>query len=917
MEFRVLNEKLGASTHGNPIMLPKGTVKIAENWKCTRDNIYTKVRGRVTYGSGLPSQDFSQLLGYRDRLFTVMANNTLYYDSDAAGTFSQVAGTYAAPESGYKVDSVSSGGNLLLTTAAGIQKLDQLGGTIKGAGIPKGLTFDLRIIDTVNWFTTGNTVAYRHVWSLEDNNTNVVFGAPSERQEASHSAGADRAVELRIIIPNEVTTSYTLHVYRSSQVAGTPPEDLQLVYQANPTSAEITAGILEFDDILPDGFRGSNLYTNTTQEGIAFANERPPLANLITTFKNFTFYANTESLQRLYTALISTVNLSAASSTVTFDDGSNTIIMGFVAENLGVTITGAADNGSGLVRITSVGHGFLDNEYVRIYDVVGTVEANGIWKITLVDVDNFDLDGSAFAIAYTSGGTADIYEDYGTTDDGPRAILHSGGAVSQNIANTAKSIVRCLNLIATNTYWYGYYASGANDPAGKMEFTTQTLGDAAFYLTADTIGAGNTGAAFSPSMSLDGQTDYVSTNDDFQNALMWSKENEGEAVPLVNIDRVGSATDPIIGLVGLRDSLFIIKEKDGVYRLTGETPTSFNIDEFDGTVECKQKNSIAKGENAVYMYSTDGYVRISDVGVEVISREKEKDFLKPVQASGFTTAGYGWYYDDEKAYKVATYEDQDSTSNDILNEYNTFTNAWTNRRYGVYTNDSHVGMGIVVNGLEYTTPLTGNGLLIERKDIATTDYSLPDISNTIVDIDTTNKQITLGTAITIHQDALLIQGSTIRFITAVGTTAVYTVSSTTGLDTTTAVTIKLGIYSRLKYQLIHGGYPEYVKLYDNTSLYFDDDETSTSKIYVTTTTDSDKTGVVTTIDETANSVWEGDWGGGWGDAPITDKALTIVPEEHARGTHLYLDIVHAMPRERVDLAGYSQLFEIIDKRYET
>jgi hypothetical protein len=70
------------------------------------------------------------------------------------------------------------------------------------------------------------------------------------------------------------------------------------------------------------------------------------------------------------------------------------------------TITGAANNGAGLIRITAVAHGFSTGNNVGIEAVVGTTEANGSWTITVIGVDTFDLVGSTFANAYVSGGTA-------------------------------------------------------------------------------------------------------------------------------------------------------------------------------------------------------------------------------------------------------------------------------------------------------------------------------------------------------------------------------------------------------------------------------------------------------------------------------------------------------------------------------
>src|SRR5688572_14318061 len=54
-------------------------------------------------------------------------------------------------------------------------------------------------------------------------------------------------------------------------------------------------------------------------------------------------------------------------------------------------ITGVADNGAGLVRITATAHGFITGDFVTIAEVMGTTEANGQWTVTLVDANNFDL----------------------------------------------------------------------------------------------------------------------------------------------------------------------------------------------------------------------------------------------------------------------------------------------------------------------------------------------------------------------------------------------------------------------------------------------------------------------------------------------------------------------------------------------
>jgi hypothetical protein len=70
------------------------------------------------------------------------------------------------------------------------------------------------------------------------------------------------------------------------------------------------------------------------------------------------------------------------------------------------TITGAANNGSGLIRITATGHTFATGDKIAVYGVGGTTEANGAWTITVITANTFDLQGSTFSNAYTSGGIA-------------------------------------------------------------------------------------------------------------------------------------------------------------------------------------------------------------------------------------------------------------------------------------------------------------------------------------------------------------------------------------------------------------------------------------------------------------------------------------------------------------------------------
>jgi pectate lyase len=76
------------------------------------------------------------------------------------------------------------------------------------------------------------------------------------------------------------------------------------------------------------------------------------------------------------------------------------------------SITGAADNGSGLIRITSAGHGFSTSDVVNVVEVMGTTEAQGKWTITVISSSTFDLQGSTFSNTYVSGGYVGLAADH-------------------------------------------------------------------------------------------------------------------------------------------------------------------------------------------------------------------------------------------------------------------------------------------------------------------------------------------------------------------------------------------------------------------------------------------------------------------------------------------------------------------------
>jgi hypothetical protein len=80
------------------------------------------------------------------------------------------------------------------------------------------------------------------------------------------------------------------------------------------------------------------------------------------------------------------------------------------------TVTGCANNGSGLIRVTSTAHGLQTGDAVTISGIGGTTEANASWpQVTVINANTYDLVGSSFSHTFTSNGTAVVTGLYYTS----------------------------------------------------------------------------------------------------------------------------------------------------------------------------------------------------------------------------------------------------------------------------------------------------------------------------------------------------------------------------------------------------------------------------------------------------------------------------------------------------------------------
>lgn len=361
-------------------------------------------------------------------------------------------------------------------------------------------------------------------------------------------------VILEFTIPDDVTTSHFYQIYRSSivQATGTtvlsdltPSDELQLVYEAFPTSADLSAQRVIVEDVTPDQFRGANLYTNAgTGEGILQANDVPPFAVDINRFKNYTFYANTRTRHRFSLNMLGVQQLLDAytggvTPTITIANGSGFETFKFVTgvqEETDIDVVGEAGINPGEYFTLNSANDI--REYYFWYRVNGTGSDPAVAGKTGVVIDILTGDADTVVATKTRDAINAVNIDFSATaagdivsvtniDEGPctdatagttafvvsvtqqgqgedaannEVLLSQLPSVARAVDATARSLVSVINQSTASIY--AYYLSGATDVPGKMLFESKELEttENPFYVLANSE---STGTSFNPILTPD------------------------------------------------------------------------------------------------------------------------------------------------------------------------------------------------------------------------------------------------------------------------------------------------------------------------------------------------------------------------------------------------------------------------------
>ena len=399
-----------------------------------------------------------------------------------------------------------------------------------------------------------------------------------------------------------------------------------------------------------------------------------------------------------------------------------------------------------------------------------------------------------------------------------------------------------------------------------------------------------------------------SDNSAQQNRVAISKQGQVEAVPTLNFVDIGSANFPIQRVIALRDGIFFFKI-DGIYRLSGETISSFTVTLIDNTTALRCAESAVAFNNQIFCFTDQGIAAVSDGGVEIKSVPIESTLLQlsSSQFTNFSTASFGVAYESARQYMFFTVTEEADTYATQAFVFSSLTNTWTR-----WVMDRTCGIvGTSVNKLFMSEPATGQ-ILIERKDYNNDDFADKQYTIDIASVDSAT-QMTLTSTTNLLAGMTIVQGDRQTLITLI-VSLVVTVTSVPGFTTGAGVAYQ-PILNKIKYSPIDCENPGVLKQFCEVSMLFKNAAFESIDVnFATNVAATTKT--VTVINNSNYGFGQENWGEfGWGGNLGGQAVLrTYVPTEQMRASWLSLTIETEQAFTGFALQGISLMFNNMGSR---
>lgn len=471
----------------------------------------------------------------------------------------------------------------------------------------------------------------------------------------------------------------------------------------------------------------------------------------------------------------------------------------------------------------------------------------------------------------------------------------TGGSAASNIADTALSLVRVINRHASSTV-YAYYMSSADDLPGMILIEERGIGGAGFAVTSSKA------TCWNPTDIPTSGTTSSSTNDQFSNGLSWSKPNQPESVPLPNFAYVGSENSVGLRCVALRDALYLFKEGEGIYKLSGYYP-NFQIDKIDDSANLIAKESCQVLNSQIFCLTDQGVTVVTD-STKVLSLPIEQDLRSLTSQIDVSPYAFGVSYERDRKYYLYLPSSENDTSATFAFVYNLFTNSWVKHNL-----NATCGL-VTTNGRYYLGDGRSNFINSERQTYSFLDFADFGFTTTITAADARELQIDSGFDNLTVGDIIYQSETIFATIEALDpATQIISISANPGF-TLAACTILFSIKTKITWAPVTLANPGVQKQLHTSLLLFKKDFTGSAELgFVTDLSPSEESVTIT-------GRGLGLWGlFGWGEEPWGGESLKRpvrqwLPRSKQRSSQVTVTFRHHFAYSSWQIVGLSLFGEV-------